>query len=163
MNWFERHLNWTVVLATIVANVIFFLTFDWGVAIGCMVGLVIVCGWALDKKGRSLWNILWTLVPYVGMVIFLCLENKSLGEPRIPEIRQINEEQAEKLARIAKRAEQQVGEAKRQTPEEESQEQADRGSNLVSIIVIAIASVIIGGLVGWLVTLHGTSHGMTLC
>ena len=131
MNWFERHLNWTVILATVVANLIGFLTFDLGVAIGCMVGLVLVYGWALDRKARSLWNILWTLVPYVGMIIFLCLENKSVEQIKTAEeslsietvdegiTKLTNKRNREKLTRIAKQVEQQVGEAKGQTQEED--------------------------------------------
>ncbi len=33
-------------------------------------------GWVLRKKNRSLWNLLWLIVPF-GWIVFLCLENRS--------------------------------------------------------------------------------------
>ena len=33
-------------------------------------------GWVLRRKGRSLWNLLWLIVP-LGWIVFLCLENRS--------------------------------------------------------------------------------------
>jgi len=33
-------------------------------------------GWVLKKKNRSLWNLLWLIVPF-GWIVFLCLENRT--------------------------------------------------------------------------------------
>jgi len=35
-----------------------------------------VAAWSLKKKSRSLWNLLLLIVPF-GLIIFLCLENRS--------------------------------------------------------------------------------------
>jgi len=33
--------------------------------------------WNLKHKGRSLWNLLYLLIPYIGGIIFLCISNKD--------------------------------------------------------------------------------------
>ena len=33
-------------------------------------------GWVLRKKNRSLWNLLWLIIPF-GWIVFLCLENRA--------------------------------------------------------------------------------------
>jgi len=81
MNWFKKHLNWTLaitwlsfivlVLPTAVADtptpyLIMFTT--WAVMV------VGVSGWVLKQKSRSLWNLLWFLI--AGIVIIF-LENKA--------------------------------------------------------------------------------------
>lgn len=101
MNWFQRHLNWTAVLTWVALYPINFLA-------GVIVGLVIVSvdpyisdealealgylagiaaslvwilptnGWILRKKARGLWWLLVLFVPF-GLIVFLCLENKSGG------------------------------------------------------------------------------------
>ena len=96
MNWFERHLNWTVILATLASYLVaFILAFLFGVmfwylpgedleAIGGLIGFTvpvvpvsIVLGWALRQKQRRLWWILlWWLVPF-GWIFVLTLENRS--------------------------------------------------------------------------------------
>lgn len=91
-SWFERHLNWTMVLALVGAYAVGFIV---GFIIGLsdpyvsdgvvyIVGLIInlailipVWGWALRKKNRSLWWLpLGLFVPF-GFIVLLCLENKS--------------------------------------------------------------------------------------
>ena len=91
MNWFQRHLNWTMVFAilaqlpigyivgllTVLVNpyvstavhyaIVYLITIAWVFVIG---------GWVLSEKNRSLWNLLWLIVPYIGLIVFLCLENK---------------------------------------------------------------------------------------
>jgi hypothetical protein len=92
-SWFERHLNWTMVLAWIGAFVV---NFTIGYMIGLsnpyvsavtllVIGLIItlvilipVWGWALRKKNRSLWWLPVGLFVPFGFVVLLCLENKSL-------------------------------------------------------------------------------------
>lgn len=95
LNWFQRHLNWTVIL-TVVA--LYPLDFVIGlllysidpymaeetvegiaVLIAVIVNLAVlflVGAWALKRKARNLWHLLWLIVPF-GLIIFLCLENKS--------------------------------------------------------------------------------------
>jgi len=100
MSWFERHLNWTVVLSWIAAwmfSYIFGWTWGWGSAqispvirdgvLGEWTGLVglagaslivlFATGWALRKKNRSLLHLLWYLLTWVGAIILLCLKNQS--------------------------------------------------------------------------------------
>jgi len=61
MNWFQRHLNWTwvfVYLLWVVSN-----PSDSVVAsLVAAVFLLIVSGWVIKQKGRSLWWILLTIV-----------------------------------------------------------------------------------------------------
>ncbi len=96
MNWFERHLNWTVILATGASSVLaFVLAFVFGFlfwnlpteeleAGGFAIGLIVyvpvvtvVLGWALRQKKRRLWWIfLWWFVPF-GCLFVLTLANRS--------------------------------------------------------------------------------------
>jgi Tfp pilus assembly protein PilF len=92
-NWFERHLNWTMVLAWVGAYVVNFIigfmiaSSDPYVSYGELfgIGLIIavailapVWGWTLKKKNRSLWWLpLGLFVPF-GFIVLLFLENKSL-------------------------------------------------------------------------------------
>lgn len=87
MNWFERHLNWTMVLGWVGAWVIAFIvgflialadhyvSEDALDAIGFVIVLVVslaVGHWVLRKKNRSMW---WLLIS--GSPFFLLLSNKS--------------------------------------------------------------------------------------
>lgn len=91
-NWFERHLNWTMVLAWPAAFVVGFIvgmivvSIDPYVsdtaleAVGFLLGAVVfslIWGWALRKKNRSLWWLLLGLFVPFGFIVLLCLENKS--------------------------------------------------------------------------------------
>ena len=40
------------------------------------VWLIVINGWVLRKKSRSLWNLLWLITPF-GWIVFLCLENRA--------------------------------------------------------------------------------------
>jgi hypothetical protein len=104
VNWFERHLNWTMILAVIVFSIpasiaalissasdssmgpTIVLAFIW------LLAVTMVWGWALKKKGRSLWWLLlcWFVPPF-GLLIFFYLENRSQtsGEPPQPPQSQI--------------------------------------------------------------------------
>jgi tetratricopeptide (TPR) repeat protein len=94
VNWFERHLNWTMVLALVgvygvnfinglmaglsAHYVSYFTWFDIGLMIISLAILALVWGWALRRKNRSLWWLpLGLFVPF-GFIVLLCLENKSL-------------------------------------------------------------------------------------
>ena len=96
MNWFQRHLNWTVVLgfiglyllAILLAFIFGFVFYDLpesalegaGAMIGFLtlfIGGSIIVGWMLRRKSRRLWWLLmWWLVPF-GWIIVLTLENRS--------------------------------------------------------------------------------------
>ena len=90
MSWFERHLNWTMVLAWVGAGVIAFIVgFLAGLAdpyvsedalggIGFIIELIVsilVGRWVLRKKNRSMW---WLLIS--GSPLFLLLSNKGLTQ-----------------------------------------------------------------------------------
>lgn len=87
MNWFKRHLNWTVILAAIGAYAIVIGlallsppdtpegVFDFFTLFIMAVVILPVSAWALIQKGRRLWWLLVYLIPYVGWVFFLILEN----------------------------------------------------------------------------------------
>lgn len=100
MNWFQRHLNWTLVLAWTVFN-LFAVVYVGGDYAGFIVDLyraggvgvvqlyalfgfvvvaayLFVCGWVLKRKSRSLWWLLILVVPF-GFIVFLCLKNKTLN------------------------------------------------------------------------------------
>jgi len=101
VNWFERHLNWTMVLALVGVYGVNFIIglavglsdpylsygtwFEIGLLIISLAILLLVWGWALRRKNRSLWWLplglfglpLGVFVP-VGFIVLLCLGNKSL-------------------------------------------------------------------------------------
>jgi ribosomal protein L37AE/L43A len=87
MNWFQRHLNWTWVLSFLPAIVVVFIaeflvafsdptvSIDALTAVGKMAGgtvMLIVSGWVIKQKGRSLW---WILLS--GWFSPLWLSNKK--------------------------------------------------------------------------------------
>ena len=92
-NWFERHLNWTVVIASFIPVLIGNITIltvayfpnlfsDVAIFILVTVGfiaypiIILVVGiWALRQKGRSLWW-LFLVVPF-GWLPYACLKNKK--------------------------------------------------------------------------------------
>ena len=82
MNWFQKHLNWTVVLAGAGGYFAFGITriaSDLVALMGWLATLAItfsVCGWALNRKNRSLAWLLLLFVPF-GWIVFLGLENRS--------------------------------------------------------------------------------------
>jgi hypothetical protein len=97
MNWFQRHLNYTVVLSWLASELLFVILLAFGafvldpfiepggiadylsvalVLILCIALPLLVSGWALRRKKRSLWWLLILFVPF-GWIVFLCLENKG--------------------------------------------------------------------------------------
>jgi hypothetical protein len=93
MNWFKRHLNWTFFIAWLVGIALYLafilsITSLEGLELFILsyslfiIWLLLVGGWFLRQKGRSLWFLL--LLPFlreIGVIIFLCLENKSGVKP----------------------------------------------------------------------------------
>ena len=102
MNWFQRHLNWSLVLATIGT---YFASFGVGllfgytmapevvlmsakdlegtsILIGIIVGLAIlipISVWFLHRKGRRLGWLGMLFVPF-GLIVLLCLRNHRYTE-----------------------------------------------------------------------------------
>lgn len=90
MNWFKRHLNWTVILAVVSTILIFValasLYADKAVEIGSviivffapMVLIYIAVAWMLSQKNRSMWwLLLWFVTFPIGLIVWLRLENLS--------------------------------------------------------------------------------------
>ncbi len=95
--WFQRHLNWTVViiwvlllpLCVIIADII-------GIPIDIIILVVPILiilpltGWALKQKNRSLWWLLLFIIPFLWLV-YLGLENRS----PIPELAELDTNEGE--------------------------------------------------------------------
>jgi len=92
MNWFERHLNWTMVLAWVGSYPICFIVWDLATlanpyisgdtlgGIGFIISLIVsvaVGQWVLRKKNRSMW---WLLLS--PSIFFLLISNESTTEVR---------------------------------------------------------------------------------
>lgn len=89
LNWFERHLNWTMILAYFGAGAVIAIPAAISAATDSAVPLAvtapivvlamfIVWGWALRKKNRSLlWLALFLILPFFGLLIFFYLENRG--------------------------------------------------------------------------------------
>ena len=100
-DWFQRHLNWTVVLLWVLVlplaiplGDILGISVD---AISLLVPIVIILpltGWALKQKNRSLWWLLLFIIPFVWLV-YLGLENRS---SRDQGVRTLQEQRAEAIA-----------------------------------------------------------------
>lgn len=95
INWFQRHLNWAIILgivgsyllAFIIAFVLGFLFYElpndvlegFGLTIGLLIPIPlisIIVGWVLRQKSRRLWWLLmWWLVPF-GWIVVFALENR---------------------------------------------------------------------------------------
>lgn len=91
--WALKHLNWAWVLYPLLAYIPFFIIMvilfsvapdDTGsIAIVVLMSFALVSWqwylsvWSLKHKGRSLWNLLYLLIPYIGGIIFLCISNKD--------------------------------------------------------------------------------------
>lgn len=91
MSWFERHLNWTMILAFFASFLIVYLVSLFIISVFTYMStgiyyfiiytvnilwILFVGAWVLRKKMRSLWNLLLLFVPF-GLIIFLCLENRT--------------------------------------------------------------------------------------
>ena len=78
MNWFQKHLNWTWVLAYLFMVLIQFVIGAEGIeakGVGSLLGVTImlpISGWVIVQKGRSLW---WILLS--GLFSPLWLKNKT--------------------------------------------------------------------------------------
>ncbi len=83
VNWFQRHLNWTVVLTFMSAYGLLLITalitgfngISWISIPIYYAAVFVVAGWSLKRKNRSLWWLFIFLVPF-GWIVFLCIENR---------------------------------------------------------------------------------------
>ena len=108
-NWFQRHLNWTLVISLASFNIIAVIVgFTLGLiseiiapsvsdetiegysyALSFIISLTFIVPvglWILERKGRSLWHILWLYIP-IGLIIFFLLENEKKLPPTPNRIR----------------------------------------------------------------------------
>ncbi|MDD5487262.1 MAG: zinc ribbon domain-containing protein [Dehalococcoidales bacterium] len=105
MNWFERHLNWSWILALaayypvylffcLLVGFVFFdaSTSDATIESVCYfllfvvsIALLVLAGWVLSKKGQSLAWLFLLLLPFIGIVVILALDNKNIIKMNIQE------------------------------------------------------------------------------
>ncbi|MDD5700740.1 MAG: hypothetical protein PHU23_01715 [Dehalococcoidales bacterium] len=90
MSWFKKHLNLTLFFAWLVANFLFYLGYFSAPPNGSItlkwVGLFVLAGililgteiWYLLQKRRSLFFLFLNLLNWIGFIILLTLENKSV-------------------------------------------------------------------------------------
>jgi len=98
MNWFERHLNTTVLLSWLASFLLFIMLIAFGAFVlepyispggladyvsAWVVMLIFVAsplfveGWFLRKKNRSLWWLLMLYFVPFGVIVFFCLKDRS--------------------------------------------------------------------------------------
>lgn len=89
MNWFKNHLNWTFFIAWLVGIGLYLSTIPIMINsegpeifilfyVLFIIWLLLVGGWFLKQKGRSLWYLI--MLPFlreIGVIVFLLLENKK--------------------------------------------------------------------------------------
>ncbi len=90
MDWFGRHLHWTVTLnfAGVYLLLLLLLNFAppqdyFSVWVACRVEMGIIGGWMLHQKGKSLLWLISLLIPFpfVALTVLLCLPNKKTPDP----------------------------------------------------------------------------------
>ena len=93
MSWFRRHPNWTLIIVVFgYANLVMLPAFIlapsdsiyWFGSISYLVIILVTSAWNLRSKKRSLGHLLWLLLSWVGIIIILCLANKT-GDRLTPE------------------------------------------------------------------------------
>lgn len=75
-SWFERHLNWTVILVVVISDLLWIFTGSLFALYLAVIASSIAVGWALKRKCRRLWWLLIFFAP-CGWIAFLCIENRS--------------------------------------------------------------------------------------
>ena len=77
MKWFERHLNWTYVLANLFLSLLVAVELEWR-----LVGVAMwpISGWVIIQKGRSLW---WLLLAPVFSPLWLTNKKTGVNEVTI--------------------------------------------------------------------------------
>ena len=91
--WALKHLNWALVLYPLLAYIPFFIVMvvlvsaapdnSGSITIIVLLSCALVgwgwylSVWNLKHKGRSLWNLLYLFIPWIGGIVFLCVGNKD--------------------------------------------------------------------------------------
>ena len=89
--WSRRHLNWGLILygwlVIIPGYLVMFVAVGTENASLTVFSVVLFSGavvwgwyllvWNLKHKGRSLWNLLYLLIPWIGGIVFLCVSNRE--------------------------------------------------------------------------------------
>lgn len=102
--WFKKHLNWTYILAILIALIIYVITsvtaesyhLDWLWNISMfaffilLLAVIGVGAWVIKQKGGSLFNLFWLLLSWIGIIVILCLVNKRGVKPSVDQIAQDN-------------------------------------------------------------------------
>lgn len=86
-NWFQKHLNLTLIIAWVGGLVFLFLPSVGFWPTPTILIVLLVSGWVLNEKGRSLGHLLWLLFPLFGIVpfvVFLVLENQRWRGGKLP-------------------------------------------------------------------------------
>ena len=111
MNWFKRHLNWTLLIASTLIPLImlllaYFVNESLGSTFPKIIGwtlsilLLVIYGWVLRQKKRSLWWLLLWWYP-IGCFIYIGLSNKNessnLGVTNSVLVKEFQEEITPKL------------------------------------------------------------------
>jgi hypothetical protein len=69
MNWFNRHLNWSWILATVVINVVVVIASDsYAISKFALLAIIPVTIWVLSQKGQSVW---WVFLSWVAAPLWL--------------------------------------------------------------------------------------------
>jgi hypothetical protein len=87
MNWFRKHLNWTMFLSWILALIIFLVSIplyaqreNADVILYFMgfyfVVILLVSAWVLRQKGRSLWYLCLFFLREIYVIIICSMENR---------------------------------------------------------------------------------------
>ena len=92
MDWFKRHLNWTILIVLLVSSFLAFFAIFLESGGLFFIGLIIwmlmgkrVCGWVLRQKEQSQWNLLSLLLGWgIGLILIISLQNKRLKSERVP-------------------------------------------------------------------------------
>ena len=91
MSWYHKHLNLTLFFVFLIANgIVYWAVFKTSTNVGLyavfiLVAFILLLGTEilyLKQKNCSLFNLLWNLVPYVGFIIILTLDNRK--EKKLP-------------------------------------------------------------------------------
>ncbi len=90
VNWINGHCNLVVVTDYLLMMLVGILWLDsmkdgytaWSfLSMGCFISVLVLylfqVSWMLKIKGQSQWNLLWFYAGWIGLIVWLCLKNKS--------------------------------------------------------------------------------------
>ena len=88
MKWLQQHPNWTIFFMWIIMNALIAtaqLLDDigfWVFYTTAIIGMIATLLWSLIVKHRSLFNIFYLLIPFVGFIIIWTLGSKTVNSIR---------------------------------------------------------------------------------